>query len=361
MKILYVTRKFPPTVGGMETAAYELHRALQPLANVCLVKYGGPNKYLPIIYPILLLRALVTALWFRPHILYLQDGMLAPMGVVLRALTRRPCVMSVHGLDVTFKNKQYQKVMRYCFPKMDQLVVGSDQTAQAVQERFPALQTATVIYGVRDTFFVDKPRTALRQQLATALRLDDDLTHKKLIVTTGRLVPRKGVAWFVGSVMPDLVRHQPELVYLVAGNGPDKEAIAQLVETHGLQKHVRMLGYVSDEVRNLLYNTADIFLMPNIRIPGDMEGFGLVALEAASCGTPVFASGIEGLLDAVADTHTGYLLPAQDAQQYVQILTRELKNPSLARSKVRQYVLENFSWEKSAQGYLKIFEKATRP
>jgi glycosyltransferase involved in cell wall biosynthesis len=92
-----------------------------------------------------------------------------------------------------------------------------------------------------------------------------------------------------------------------------------------------------------------------------MEGFGLVALEAASCGTPVFASGIEGLLDAVTDTRTGYLLPAQDARQYVQILTRELKNPSLARSKVRQYVLENFSWEKSAQGYLKIFEKATRP
>lgn len=340
----------------METAAYELNRALQPLASVCLIKYGGPNKYLPVVYPVIFLRALFTALWFRPHVIYLQDGMLAPMGVVLKALTRKPCVMSVHGLDVTFKNKHYQKAIRYCFPKMNLIVVGSGQTYEAVHSRFPQISPATVTYGVRDRFFSDRSRQELRGELANELGLpDDDLKNNKIIVTTGRLVKRKGVAWFVDAVMPSLAKEYPSTRYLIAGNGPDKEKIAALIKKHGLERQVIQLGYISDTARNLLYSTADVFLMPNIPVPGDMEGFGLVALEAASCGTPVFASGIEGIVDAVADGKTGRLLPAQDAATYQTALAQELQNPTFDREKVREYVLENYTWEHTAQGYLKLF------
>lgn len=357
MKVLYVTRKFPPTVGGMETAAYEMHAALKSMADTRLIKYGGANKYLPLVYPILFLRALFAGWIFRPDVIYLQDGMLAPMGIALRALVRRPCVMSVHGLDVTFRNPTYQKVMKFCFPKVDCIVAGSMQTEKEVRLRYPDLEPHRVVYGVRDSFYKNEDRDVLRSNLCKELALSEAvIVDKKLIVTTGRLVKRKGVNWFVREAVPMLAANQEDFVYMVAGNGPDKEHIQDAIDQNNLHSKVLLLGYISDTARDLLYNTANIFLMPNIAVPGDMEGFGLVALEAASCGTPVFAAGIEGIVDAVADGKTGRLLQSEKPEAFIAAITSELHKSAFDREKVRQYVLDNFSWERTATGYLKIFE-----
>lgn len=360
MRVLFITRKFPPTIGGMERAAYDLYTALRPLASVCLVKYGGPNKYLPIVYPVLFIRALWVRWRHRPDVIFLQDGMLAPMGVALHRLVRRPCVMSVHGLDVTYKNGTYQKMVRMCFPKLDHIVVGSEQTKLAVRERLPKVKLTKIIYGVNDKFYIDESRDKLKVLLAQEIGLTPpELFSKKLVVTTGRLVERKGVAWFIDSVLPGLVLEKPEVLYLVAGSGPQKDRILELIRKHSLEKNVRLLGHISDDLRDLLYNTADIFLMPNVCIPGDMEGFGLVALEASSCGTPVLASGIEGIKDAVVDNTTGYLLRPNDVEHYTETICRELTHSSFDRKAVRQYVLESYSWQKAATQYLKVFKKIT--
>ncbi|MBP9761647.1 glycosyltransferase family 4 protein [Candidatus Saccharibacteria bacterium] len=358
MKILYITRKFPPSVGGMETAAYEMHASLQSLADVRIIKYGGANKYLPIVYPILLLRALFSGWLRRPDVIYLQDGMLAPMGVLLRVLVRRPCVVSVHGLDVTFPNKTYQKVMKFCFPKIDCVVAGGIQTETEVRNRHPLVKLKRVVYGCRDSFFIDRAQPALREQLAKELSLDtEQIAGKKIIVTTGRLVKRKGVSWFVREVMPTLAASQPHLTYLIAGDGPDKGEIQDAVNANGLRDKVFLLGYISSIARDLLYNSADIFLMPNLKVPGDMEGFGLVAVEAASCGTPVFASGIEGIVDAVAEGKTGRLLESQNPRSFIDAINDEISHSMFSRQNVREYVLDNFSWEQTAAGYMRIFEK----
>lgn len=355
MKILYVARAFPPRVGGLETAAYELYRALDDIAEVSLDAKGWPNKYLPFAFVYLLVRGLWLGLRHRPDGMYLQDGVLAPLGVILKFFLRRPVVMSVHGLDVTYKSGLYQRIARFSFPRIDRIVVGSGQTMAELEARFPGLNPARVTYGVRDNFYAASDRQSFRQQLAQELGVDAKaLQDKTVLVTTGRLVTRKGVAWFVDNVMPKLTK-RADVLYLVAGNGPDKERIESLVSEHKLDSSVRLLGYISDDMRNLLYNAADFFVMPNIPVPGDMEGFGLVALEAASCGTPVIASGIEGIVDAVADGKTGLQLRASDAEQYVKTIEHESNKPSLNRADVRQYVLDTFSWEKAAVAYLDIF------
>lgn len=358
MKVLYVTRKFPPSVGGMERAAFELYEALRVLTPVRLVSYGGPNKYLPVVYPWLFVRALVSALVWRPDVIYLQDGVMVPMGAVLRVLTRRPIVITIHGLEVTYDQKLYVAVMNRTVPKLQYAVVNSAQTRRAVHARFPDLALGEVQYGVRDVFHIDQPADTLRQDLAVALGLDKSaLLSRKLLVTTGRLVERKGVAWFVNEVMPRLREQYPDVLYLIAGKGPDEAKIRSAIEQHAMSEHVMLLGYIPDEVRNLLYNAADYFVMPNIPVPKDMEGFGLVAVEAASCGTPVIASGIEGIVDAVVDGSTGRLLPARDADAYVQAIGHELATPSFKRQDVRAYILQNFSWQKTAEGYLAIFRE----
>lgn len=358
LKVLYVTRKFPPSVGGMEKAAYELHRSLAEILPVKLVSYGGPNKYLPAVYPWLFLRALVAVWTWRPDVIYLQDGVMAPMGYMLRLLTRKPMVMTVHGLEVTFENGVYKALMKQMLPSVQRIVVGSEQTKEAVLKRFPNAPLSKVTYGVRDDFYVAGSPEELRRHLAGKLSFSsDELINKKLLVTAGRLVERKGVAWFVENVMPGLVAANPEVRYLVAGKGPNEEKIRGLIKKYKLSDNVYLLGYISDEIRNLLYSAADYFVMPNIRVANDMEGFGLVAIEAASCGTPIIASGIEGITDAVAEGKTGKLLKASDADQYVGVLSQEFAKSSFDREQVRAYVLEHYSWPKAAEGYKAILEE----
>jgi phosphatidylinositol alpha-1,6-mannosyltransferase len=91
--------------------------------------------------------------------------------------------------------------------------------------------------------------------------------------------------------------------------------------------------------------------MPNVQVPDDMEGFGLVAVEAASCGALVVASDLEGISDAVVDGMTGYLLPAGDASAYATVVRRELAKRSQPPSAVRNYTLERYSWTETARAY----------
>ena len=362
MKVLYVTRKFPPSVGGMEKASFELQLALKNITRVKLIAYGGKNKYLPVVYPWLFLRALVAIIWWRPTVVYLQDGVMAPMGYLLRLLTRKPMVISVHGLEVSYKNQAYQAIMKRILPRVGHIVVGSEQTKKEVLSRFPNMPISKVVYGCRDSFYLPGTMSELRAELAAELELKPAAFRKtKLLVTTGRLVERKGVAWFVGNVMPRLVEGRSDVLYLVGGKGPDEEKIRQLIDTHHLGDSVKLLGYISDHVRDLLYNTADYFVMPNIPVPGDMEGFGLVAVEAASCGTPVIASGIEGITDAVVEGETGHLLPAKDAEAYVTALSAGSKRKaSFDRKQVREYALARYSWRQAAEDYMRIFEMVAK-
>lgn len=85
------------------------------------------------------------------------------------------------------------------------------------------------------------------------------------------------------------------------GDGIYKEKIKGIIDKYNLEKYVFMLGKVDDKILKLLYNTSDIFVIPNIPVVGDMEGFGIVALEVASCGVPVVASKLEGIKEAVQD------------------------------------------------------------
>jgi len=126
------------------------------------------------------------------------------------------------------------------------------------------------------------------------------------------------VAWFAEKVMPRL---DGSYLYVVAGEGPERGTIQKIVDRCNLQGRVLLLGEVSDEDRKLIYNASDIFIMPNITVPGDVEGFGIVALEAGSCGLPVVASNIQGLRDAVINGKTGYLVGEGDVEGFVSRIT----------------------------------------
>jgi phosphatidyl-myo-inositol dimannoside synthase len=127
------------------------------------------------------------------------------------------------------------------------------------------------------------------------------------------------VAWFLEHVVPAL---PDNVVYLIAGEGPMRAEIEAAAARLASPEKVRILGPVGDEERERLLTGCDISVMPNIVVPGDIEGFGLVAVESACRGAVVIASAIQGLLEALTDGVTGILVDAERADGFVSVISR---------------------------------------
>jgi glycosyltransferase involved in cell wall biosynthesis len=178
-----------------------------------------------------------------------------------------------------------------------------------------------------------------RDEAATRIRRRFGLpADAQLLVTLGRLVRRKGARWFVSEVMPSL---SPNAFLLIAGTGPEETATRDATRKAGLESRVRLLGAVDDEMRALLFAGCDLFVMPNLPVPNDTEGFGLVAIEASNSGALVVASRLEGIIDAVTDGATGYLVEPLAADAWVARVASLLGDPVGARADAAKFAIES--------------------
>ncbi len=325
--ILYVTRKFPPSVGGMETLAHDVWRVLDERADARLIAHGGSNRSMPVWLPSACLRASVGLLRHRFDRLITGDAVMFMMLRPVARLARVPAETLVMGLDLTWQRRAYQWALRRWLPRADRVVAISEATADVARSlRVPAERVRVVPLGV-DAPAVDRAgRTAARRTLVDELGLD---AGQPVIVTLGRLVPRKGARWFVTSVLPRLAGRP---VLIVGGDGPERESIIAAAAAAGVAERVVVLGRVDEARREALLSGGDVFVQPNVRVPGDMEGFGLVTIEAALRGVPVVAADLEGLADAVDDGATGWLLPSGDVDAWVATLDRLLADPEALAS-----------------------------
>ena len=356
MEILFITRKFPPTKGGMEEVAYGLYKYLSEIINVKLVKWSGSNKWLPLVLPYLLIKSFWILFTKKIDAIYLQDGLLSPLGLVLK-MFRKPVVITIHGLDITYKNKLYQFLIPRYIKRLDKIICVSQATKQECIKREIPEEKITVIHdGVSDEFYIDEDKEVLKSELKKKLNLK--LDDKNILLSVGRLIERKGFHWFVESVVPKLLKQRNDFLYLIAGDGIFRERIKNTIANSGLKKHVILLGKVDNETLKLLYNASDIFIMPNIRVEGDMEGFGIVVLEAASCGVPVVASRLEGIQDAVKDGRNGFLVEPYGINGFIGLIDRILKNSEReenSRKRIREFTLKNYNWGAISGKYLGIF------
>jgi phosphatidylinositol alpha-1,6-mannosyltransferase len=143
---------------------------------------------------------------------------------------------------------------------------------------------------------------------ADAPELEGHAGPRLLSIT--RLVPRKGV----DTVIEALPRLPANVRYFVGGDGPDRSRLIALAEQHGVADRVRFLGRVPDDRIAPLYRHSDWVLLVSRQqeLAGDVEGFGMVLLEAQACGTPVVGGDAGGIPDALQDGVTGVLVPPGD-------------------------------------------------
>jgi glycosyltransferase involved in cell wall biosynthesis len=145
---------------------------------------------------------------------------------------------------------------------------------------------------------------------------------------------------------------------MVAGSGVLESVIRRSIVKHKLQNNVFLIGWADDDMLRLLYNASDIFVMPNIPAKGDMEGFGLIALEAASCGLPVVAADLEGIRDVIQNDENGFKVEPGNPQGFTEKIKELLENDETRRAfgeRARQYTLENYGWDKTAREYVGVF------
>ena len=351
IKLLYITRKYPPAVGGMENFSYNLFNNFDKEKMECdLISLGKSQKNLIWFVPYALIKTLFIA--HKYDIVFVGDALLSIIGFFVKIFHPKcKVVVNVFGLDITFKNKLYQLYLKLFYNRFDKYISISRETDKAFKDR-GGERSCVINCGIDTKQFENESTDYSVLCQKYGIEKDD-----VVILTVGRLVKRKGVEWFVREVMPSLKNEK--IKYLIVGAGEDEERIKASIQNGNMEDKIKMLGRVESAELNALYANVDAFIMPNIRVEGDMEGFGLVAVEASYMGLAVFASGIEGITDAIVDGKNGWLLESENAEQYVEIIkdlcSNRLKYKEKA-SEFREYTCEHYSWPSICSEYLRLFE-----
>lgn len=177
------------------------------------------------------------------------------------------------------------------------------------------------------------------------------LEEKRIILTLCRLVERKGIHLMLEAFARMAPRH-PDLVYLIAGDGPYRSALGRLAHRLDIESRVIFAGPVSETEKLACYDAADLFAMPNLDLGGDCEGFGLVFLEAAARGLAAIGGRAGGVSDAIADGETGLLVEPGDVDDLTAALEGLLSDPDRRHKmgmEARRRVAEHFTWEKTVE------------
>jgi len=285
----------------------------------------------------------------------------ASLSTILRGrMTRHGALMAAIpvGRDVTLPTPGYQWFVPRVFRALDLAFPISRATAEECISRGLAPEKSHVVPCGVDTGLFSPPRdrAAARRELLRAIgetpeTVPDDAM---LLVSVGRHQERKGFQWFADAVMPRL----PENVfYLVTGEGPMTPQIQAAIDRNGLGGRARLLGKVPEDTLRTLYRGGDLFVMPNVHVPGDIEGFGVVMLEAGLCGMPVIAADLEGISDVVAEGENGHLVPSQDAAAFADAVLRYRADhealAAFSRAAARR-TAEDFSWTSVAARFVEI-------
>lgn len=374
MAVLFITHKYPPSTGGMEQQSYQLITGYQALHKAYSIIYKGEESIT--MFFIKLRYRVNKMLKANPEIttIHFNDGLMAAFFILLKVSPKgRKCVVTMHGLDVVFPLKLYQKfILPQIAEKMDAIIAVSTATKDACIEReFPIEKIHVIHNGVTLSSFesVDDDQN----------KIDGiDFEKDKILLAIGRPVKRKGFSWFSEEVMhlldpnfkfihigkintklpifyPFLPKRLTSIYDLFTGRAND--TIDLLVAAKKSNNRTIIAGHLSDEQRDSLIKRANLVVMPNKKIAGDMEGFGLVALEAAILGKTVLVSDIEGMQDAIIHGKNGYRVMAGNAMIWTKSIYNLIGNADLTEKDIREFTIQNYSWEKMVLGYKDVFER----
>lgn len=257
---------------------------------------------------------------------------LLPLAWLSSLKTRAPLVLAVYGIDVWRRHDS--SVTRWLLRRVAAIWSISECTAERMAkwadvpaERFCILPNAIdlVRYRMtsRDAGLIERYRLAGHKVMMILARL----------AATERY---KGVDELL-ELMPELLEREPQLVFLVAGDGDDRPRLEAKAEELGVAERARFIGHVPEHEKVAHFQLADAFVMP-----GRGEGFGFVYLEAMACGVPVVASSLDGSREAVRFGMLGEVVDPDDRVALKDAITRALNTGKHIPKGMDFFSFENF-------------------
>ncbi len=370
--ILMPAYDFKPLLGGVANYGHELAVQFSKRARVQVVsrKLPGIEDFdhdLP--YQISRIRTPYSALLSLPLFARTLRGMIRhrppdtifcplwfPDGAACRwALSGAPIpyFVAVHGTEVfedftTVRNSVrtvlVRRLKRKVFRQAERVFPVSEYTRRAVLEEAGVDQdrVITVHNGVNPGIF---RQTALSSSLQARYRPRGE----RILLTVTRLYPYKGVDRMLES-LPAISRAVPDVKYLIVGEGPDLPRLRDLTARLGLQSQVAFLGRMTVPQIVDLYNLADLLVLLSREEPPDVEGFGLVFLEAAACGLPAVGGRSGGIPDAIDSGRSGWLVDPCDRLEIATTIIDLLRSPDKLE-RASEFCLRTAperSWERAA-------------
>jgi len=191
------------------------------------------------------------------------------------------------------------------------------------------------------------------------IRRRHNVEDRMLLLTVGRLVVRKGHDNVIAA-LPLIKKKIPGVHYLIVGDGSHRKNLEEQVMSAGLCNNVTFVGYVPCEELGAYYCACDLFIMISRELPGSVEGFGIVYLEAGAVGKAVVAGRSGGTSDAVIDGETGVLVEPENVEEVSAVVTGLLLDPQqreLLGSNGKRRVLQEYSWGSVAERFGDLFQE----
>jgi phosphatidylinositol alpha-1,6-mannosyltransferase len=282
----------------------------------------------------------------QKNITELHCGRVLPEGVIawlLNIFTGIPYVCYVHGEDLeTAKSSREQYFICGQVIKRAKMIVCNSQNSANIVAEFgdSAKAKARVMHpGVDKNIFFPAP---VNQQTKDAL----GWSKRRVALTVGRLQARKGQDMMIKAV-PKIVEKYPDFLYAIVGGGEQKQELLSLVADLNLTEHVMFMSEISDEQMIQCYQQCDVFILPNRTIGQDIEGFGMVLVEAQSCGKAVIAGDSGGTKETMIENETGIIIDAtieSNISNALLTLFNDTNKLEKMGENARQHVLDNLDW-----------------
>jgi phosphatidylinositol alpha-1,6-mannosyltransferase len=189
-----------------------------------------------------------------------------------------------------------------------------------------------------------------------AFRRRIEAVDRPILLSVGRLTPRKGLLEFVDHCLPMIVRQRPDVLLVVIGSEPFhsvagakvaiERQLRERIQQHGFYGNVHMMGNVDDRILSEAYLASQFLIFPVLDFPGDVEGFGMVAVEAAAHGLPTVAFASGGVPDSVETGVSGWLIEQGDYPAMAEVIVQHLITPNTSKittGSCRQFA-EKFAW-----------------
>jgi len=354
VKILLFTLEYPPFKGGVanyygNVVKYWLEPddifVLNNNHNKLVKNWLWP-KWLPA----------VRQLWQavkKEKINYVLVGHVLPLGTIAWLLSyflKFKYSVILHGMDFAYALHKARKkrTTKRILIKAQSIICANSYTAKLV-ENFLGKKQAGKVQVVNPGITPRKQKAKSKKQEILINKYN--LQNKIILFSVGRLVKRKGFDMVIEAMM-EVLKKVPDLVYLIAGAGPDEKSLKKKASSGtlaSLPATIIFLGKITDEEKWAWLDLCDLFITVSRNIKGDFEGFGIVYLEANIAGKPVIAGDSGGVRDAVKDGVNGLLVNSEDAAEIAEAIIRLAKDRNLRKKlgeQGRERAIKEFNWEK---------------